>query len=164
VSWVVSYSGTTGPGNALDGDTYSYWNPSGVPQYYNQWNFVLDLTARYTLSRVAISHIGDTTHDIKDFSLQKSLTGDPAYVWEDVTTVTDVEAGTDARQEYGGFRATARYWRLLISRTWSGYQPWVREVELYGVRGNLGVVTIAEKNMQLPSNIHMRTKVCKQRS
>ncbi|XP_078616369.1 uncharacterized protein LOC144884772 [Branchiostoma floridae x Branchiostoma japonicum] len=134
VSWVVDYSGTTGPGNALDGDTYSYWNPSGVPQYYNQWNFVLDLTARYTLSRVAIRHIGDTTHDIKDFSLQKSMTGDPTYVWEDVTTVTDVEAGTDARQEYGGFRATARYWRLLISRTWSGYQPWVREVELYGVR------------------------------
>eukprot|EP00058_Branchiostoma_floridae_P006705 XP_002592193.1 hypothetical protein BRAFLDRAFT_84619 [Branchiostoma floridae] len=57
--------------------------------------------------------------------------------WEDVVTVTNVQGGTDERQEFGGFQGTARYWRFLITETNGGYQPWLRELDFYGVDLNL---------------------------
>ncbi|XP_066290427.1 apolipoprotein(a)-like [Branchiostoma lanceolatum] len=140
-SWAVGSSGTTyslggltfDAGKVLDGDTDTFWNPDGLERYYNNWYVVLDLRVPYSLFRIGIANFGDAVHDIKSFTLQKSASGDP-YSWQSVTSADDIVAGTNERQERGGFAATARYWRLIISRTHTGWQPWLLELELYGSR------------------------------
>ncbi|XP_035689735.1 uncharacterized protein LOC118425027 [Branchiostoma floridae] len=130
-SWVVDSAGNGDAARALDGDTRTYWNPRFLGQNYNNWYIVLDLTAPFTITRVDVTNVGDTAHDATAFTLQKSQLGSP-YNWEDVVTVTTVQAGTNRRQEFGGFQGTARYWRFRITRTYSGWQPWLKELDLHG--------------------------------
>ncbi|KAI8489552.1 hypothetical protein Bbelb_327190 [Branchiostoma belcheri] len=140
-SWVVDSTGTPwvdenelgtyDAAKALDGNTGTYWNPQGIERYHNNWYIALDLATTHTLTRIAVNSFGDTTHDMADFTLQKSQVGGP-HIWEDVATVTGVKNGTDERQEFGGFLETARYWRFVVTRTNSGHQPWLRELNLYG--------------------------------
>ncbi|XP_035679197.1 uncharacterized protein LOC118417664 [Branchiostoma floridae] len=131
---VYSFGGLTfDAGKVLDGDTSTYWNPYGLERYYNNWYIVLDLRVPYSLFRVGIANFGDDIHDIKAFTLQRSGSGYP-YSWENVTSADDIVAGTDEWQERGGFAATARHWRLLISQTHKGWQPWLLELGLYGFR------------------------------
>ncbi|XP_066301956.1 polycystin-1-like protein 2 [Branchiostoma lanceolatum] len=137
-SWVVDSTGTPWVSNgvtydaakALDGDTGTYWNPL-TDRHHNNWNITLDLTAPHTLSRIAVNNYGDAVHDIAAFTLQSTQVGSP-YNWEDVVSVTNVQGGTRHRQEFGAFQGTARYWRFVITRTHSGYQPWLRELNLFG--------------------------------
>ncbi|XP_066283095.1 uncharacterized protein [Branchiostoma lanceolatum] len=116
---------------ALDGDIRTYWNPwSGEGRYYNNWYIVLDLAAPHTLTRIAVNNEGDRARSIASFTLQKSQVrisnwvGSP-YNWEDVKSVGNVQIGTNRRQEFGGFRGTARYWRFLVTRTHKGWQPFL---------------------------------------
>ncbi|XP_019624440.1 PREDICTED: uncharacterized protein LOC109470100 [Branchiostoma belcheri] len=138
-SWVVDSAGTTfvdGNGvihdaaKALDGDIWTYWNPQDERLYYNNWYIVLDLKTTHTLTRIALNNVGDTTHDIADFTLQ--MLG-CLHNWEDVLTVTNVTAGTRQRQEFDGFQETARYWRFVITHSHTNYQPWLRELDFYGI-------------------------------
>ncbi|XP_078603365.1 CUB and sushi domain-containing protein 3-like [Branchiostoma floridae x Branchiostoma japonicum] len=139
-SWVVDSAGTPWVDNgvtydaakALDGDTGTYWNPQDTSQYYKNWYIDMDLTVPQTLTRIAVNNYGDTTHDIAEFTLQKSQVGSP-YSWEDVVSVDNVQGGTNQSQEFGGFQGTARYWRFIITRTHSGYQPYLTELNLYGI-------------------------------
>ncbi|CAH1255650.1 TRPM5 [Branchiostoma lanceolatum] len=147
-SWVVESAGkplvkngvTYDEAKALDGNTETYWNPI-TGKDFNNWYIVLDLSAPRTLTRIAVNNYGDTTHDIAAFTLQKSKVGSP-YNWEDVVSVADVQGGTDQRQEFGGFLGTARYWRFVVTRTHSGWQPYLREVNLYGTSTDLGVPVV----------------------
>ncbi|XP_078670967.1 uncharacterized protein LOC144911067 isoform X2 [Branchiostoma floridae x Branchiostoma belcheri] len=138
-SWVVDSAGTTfvdGNGvihdaaKALDGNIWTYWNPQDERLYYNNWYIVLDLKTTHTLTRIALNNVGDTTHDIANFTLQ--MLG-CLHNWEDVLTVTNVTAGTRQRQEFDGFQETARYWRFVITHSHSSYQPWLRELDFYGI-------------------------------
>ncbi|XP_035672656.1 uncharacterized protein LOC118413401 [Branchiostoma floridae] len=137
-SWVVDSSGTPWNGgthdvtDAFDGNIGTYWDPQGTEQHHNNWYIILDLRASETLTRIAVNNYGDTTHDIESFTLQKSAVGSP-YSWEDVASVDAVEAGTMERQEFGGFQGTARYWRFLVTRTHSGWQPSLTELNLYKI-------------------------------
>ncbi|XP_078607085.1 uncharacterized protein LOC144879470 [Branchiostoma floridae x Branchiostoma japonicum] len=151
-SWVVYSTGkpwvmdgaVQDAAKVLDGDTGTYWNPSDTGNSYNNWYIVLDLTAPQTLTRIAVNNYGDITHDIAVFRLQKSSIASP-YIWEDVVSVTDVRGGTVQRQEFGGFRGTARYWRFLITRTHEGWQPYLTELNLYAISlgGEGGEGTVA---------------------
>ncbi|XP_019622324.1 PREDICTED: LOW QUALITY PROTEIN: uncharacterized protein LOC109468522 [Branchiostoma belcheri] len=140
-SWVVDSAGTPwknegktyDAAKALDGDTTTYWNPQKTRRRFNNWYIVLDLKAPYTLSKIAINNFGDTVHDVKAFKLQKSETGSP-YKWRNVKYVGNVQGGASERQEFGGFQGTARYWRFIVRRTHKGWQPWLRELALYGTR------------------------------
>ncbi|XP_066268484.1 low-density lipoprotein receptor-related protein 2-like [Branchiostoma lanceolatum] len=131
IPWVksgVTYDAT----KALDGDQGTYWNPTGLWKS-NNWYIILNLRAPKTLTKIAVSSKGDTDHDIAAFALQKSQVGSP-YSWEDVVSVTNVQGGTDDRQEFGGFQGTARFWRFVITRTHSGHaQPYLRELDLFGL-------------------------------
>ncbi|XP_019642066.1 PREDICTED: uncharacterized protein LOC109483475 [Branchiostoma belcheri] len=142
-SWVVDSSGVWvddkgrayDAAKALDGEKGTYWNAQakGQRQYnYNNWYFVLDLIKSHTLTRIAVNNYGDTTHDMAAFTLQKSQAGSP-YSWVDVVSVDNVTGGTRQRQEFGGFQGTARYWRFVVTRTHSGYQPWLPELDFYGI-------------------------------
>ncbi|XP_078580012.1 uncharacterized protein LOC144864103 [Branchiostoma floridae x Branchiostoma japonicum] len=137
-SWVVDSHGTSLVSNgvrydaakALDGDTRTYWDPSGG-QWYNNWYIVFDLTVPHTLSAIAIDNYGDSTHDIQAFTLQKSLGS--SYNWLDVVSVINVQELTSEHQVFGGFQGTARYWKFVVTWTHSGWQPWLRELYLYGM-------------------------------
>ncbi|XP_035672187.1 polycystic kidney disease protein 1-like 2 [Branchiostoma floridae] len=144
-SWVVDSSGTPSvfkgvtydAAKALDGSTGTYWNPQTDENYlYNNWYIVLNLTQPHALHRIAVNNYGDSTHDIAAFTLEKSLSGSP-YDWKDVVSVTDVRNGTSERQDFGGFQGTAQHWRFVVTRTHSGWQPWLRELDLYGVASDL---------------------------
>ncbi|XP_019636936.1 PREDICTED: thyroid peroxidase-like [Branchiostoma belcheri] len=131
--WVdngVTYDAT----KALDGDSATYWNPQGTNRYSNNRYIILDLTAPQTVTRIALNNYGDTIHDIASFRLQRSLSASP-YNWQDVKSVGNVRGGTNQRQEFSGFQGTARYWRFVVTRTHSGWQPWLRELNLYGTSG-----------------------------
>ncbi|XP_078619227.1 uncharacterized protein LOC144886466 [Branchiostoma floridae x Branchiostoma japonicum] len=138
-SWVVDSSGTPwvndgvtyDAAKALDGVAGTYWNPMDTELHSNRY-IVLDLGAPHTLARIAVNNYGDTTHDIKAFKLQKSQLGSP-FDWGDVVSITDVQIGTNRIQEFRGFKATARYWRFVVTQTSEGYQPWLRELNLYGI-------------------------------
>ncbi|KAI8489900.1 hypothetical protein Bbelb_322610 [Branchiostoma belcheri] len=127
VAWVVDSAGIPSVFNgvtydaqkALDEDWTTYWNPSGEVQNYNNWYIVLDLTQVHTLIRVGLNNMGDVHHDI----------GSP-YNWVDVLTVDNVQGGTSVRQEFGGFQGTERYWKFVVTRTFSGFQPWLRGLHL----------------------------------
>ncbi|XP_078603389.1 uncharacterized protein LOC144877355 [Branchiostoma floridae x Branchiostoma japonicum] len=141
-SWVVDSAGTpsvsadgvvSDAAKTLDGNILTIWNPQGIE---GDWYIVLDLTMPYTLTSIALNNYGDTTHDVRAFKLQKSHIPDGSLRnWQDVVTVTDVEGGNlfHHRQEFGGFEETSRYWRFVITRTYSGYQPWLRELNLYAM-------------------------------
>ncbi|XP_078663425.1 uncharacterized protein LOC144906732 [Branchiostoma floridae x Branchiostoma belcheri] len=132
-SWVVDSTGRLrDAANALDGNIRTYWNSEDTPRYHNNWYIILDLRAPTTLIRIGVNNYGDTTHDTAAFRLQKSLVGAP-YSWEDVTSVGNVQAGTDQSQVFGEFRETARYWKFVVTRTHEGYQPWLSELNLYRI-------------------------------
>ncbi|XP_066275871.1 uncharacterized protein [Branchiostoma lanceolatum] len=134
-SWVVDTTTILdAAAQALDGNTETYWNPGGIglDNLNKDWYMILDLTLPHTLTDIAVNNYGDTTHDIAAFTLQKSKVGSP-YYWEDVVSVTNVQGGTDQRQEFGGFQGTARYWKFVVNRTHSGNPPWLRELNLFGI-------------------------------
>ncbi|XP_035673194.1 uncharacterized protein LOC118413770 [Branchiostoma floridae] len=138
-SWVVVSHGRPLVSNGvrydaaktLDGDTRTYWSPGGG-QWYNNWYIVFDLTVPHTLSGIAVYNYGDGTHDIQAFTLQKSQVGS-SYNWLDVVSVINVQELTTQHQTFGGFQETARYWRFVVTWTHSGWQPWLRELYLYGM-------------------------------
>ncbi|KAI8516969.1 hypothetical protein Bbelb_055500 [Branchiostoma belcheri] len=131
--WPIERTETPWPDAAdadkvLDGDYYSHWNPSGR----GPWYIIFDLVVPYTLSKISITNNGDTTHDVSMFLLEASASSDP-YSWQDVVTVTEVAASSEV-QEFGGFSATGRFWKLNITKTYGTWQPWLREVNFFGGR------------------------------
>ncbi|XP_066293520.1 plasminogen-like [Branchiostoma lanceolatum] len=132
---LIQYGVTYDAGKALDMQTGTFWNPQNLlaPDRENlkNWYIVLDLKAPHALTRIAVINYGDTIHDIAAFILQKSLSGSQ-YNWEDVVSVTNVQGGMDQRQEFGGFQETARYWKFVVTRTHSGWQPWLKELLIFG--------------------------------
>ncbi|XP_078667948.1 clotting factor C-like [Branchiostoma floridae x Branchiostoma belcheri] len=124
----VTYDAT----KALDGDTTTYWNPTGTDQSFNNWYIILDLKSSHTLTRIAVNNYGDTTHDIAAFKLQASHVRCPR-TWKDVVTITNVQGGARQRQEFGGLQGTSRYWRFVVTRTHSGWQPYLTELNFYGI-------------------------------
>ncbi|XP_078673447.1 uncharacterized protein LOC144912282 [Branchiostoma floridae x Branchiostoma belcheri] len=105
----------------------SHWNPRGRG---GPWYIIFDLVVPYTLFKIRITNYGDRTHDVSMFLLEASASSDP-YSWEDVVTVTEVAASSEI-QEFGGFSATGRFWKLNITNTHGTWQPWLREVNFFG--------------------------------
>ncbi|KAI8497393.1 hypothetical protein Bbelb_246990, partial [Branchiostoma belcheri] len=138
LDWVIdasaSFSGN-GPENVLDNIPSTYWNPQTPGPYF----IVFDFKTLHSLSKIGITNWPDTTHDVREFKFQRSVNyydHDAATVnWEDVVTVTTVQAGISAQQEFGGFSATARFWKLLITHTHATFQPYIREVNFFGAKG-----------------------------
>ncbi|KAI8492384.1 hypothetical protein Bbelb_298370 [Branchiostoma belcheri] len=114
--------------------TYPAWKPVGEPRHYNNWFFVLDYRASYTMTKLRIVNDGcDWQHDVKAFTLHVSLRSSP-YDWTLVTTVTDVAANYTLPQYYAGFSASGRYWKVTVTETYSGLEPWLRPFHLYGIK------------------------------
>ncbi|XP_035694513.1 uncharacterized protein LOC118428529, partial [Branchiostoma floridae] len=144
-TWAIDASGTPyvrngvtyGPGQVLDGNPNTYWNPQGTSRNFNRWYIIFNFGKRYRLWGFRLSHYGDTTHDIKKFQLQWSAGNNP-YDWKDALTVDEATAGTNNDQYFYGFGGTGQYWRLYITRTHSGYQPNLKEIGFYGMEAGSG--------------------------
>eukprot|EP00058_Branchiostoma_floridae_P006716 XP_002592204.1 hypothetical protein BRAFLDRAFT_84630 [Branchiostoma floridae] len=112
-----------------------YWKPLGTTRYHNNWFVVLDYHVSYTMKKLRIANYGcDWNHDVKAFTLQVSNTRNPYYDWTPVLTVTDVAANTSLPQYFGGFSASGRYWRVTVTATYSGWEPWMRTFQLFGIK------------------------------
>ncbi|XP_019629946.1 PREDICTED: uncharacterized protein LOC109474154 [Branchiostoma belcheri] len=110
------------------------WKPLGTPRNHNDWFVVLDYHVSYTMKKLRIVNYGcDWNHDVKAFTLQVSATGSP-YRWTHVLTVTDVATNSSLPQYYGGFSASGRYWRVTVTATYSGWEPWIRTFQLFGIK------------------------------
>ncbi|KAI8480764.1 hypothetical protein Bbelb_415060 [Branchiostoma belcheri] len=130
--WPIERTETNWPDAAdadkvLDGRYSSHWNPRGRG---GPWYIIFDLVVPYTLFKIRITNYGDRTHDVSMFLLEASASSDP-YRWEDVVTVTEVAVSSEI-QEFGGFSATGRFWKLNITNTHGTWQPWLREVNFFG--------------------------------
>ncbi|CAH1268877.1 PLG [Branchiostoma lanceolatum] len=137
-SWATESSGTphtsgnyvSDAGKALDGDSNTYWNPTGLPRNYDAWYFNLDFGGSVTLSKVKFQNHGDYGHDIAAFRL-KTSPSDP-YSWTTVVSNDGVSARHSSFQEFAFTATSSRYWRFVVRRTHNGYQPWLRELQFYG--------------------------------
>eukprot|EP00058_Branchiostoma_floridae_P006714 XP_002592202.1 hypothetical protein BRAFLDRAFT_84628 [Branchiostoma floridae] len=142
VSEVLEYTGSAhyrrgmrnGVTDILRGGN-TMWKPLGTPRYHNNWFVVLDFHVSYTMKKLRIVNYGcDWIHDVKAFTLQVSIAGNP-YRWTPVLTVTDVAANTSLPQYFGGFSASGRYWMVTVTTTYSGWEPWIRTFQLFGIKG-----------------------------
>eukprot|EP00058_Branchiostoma_floridae_P012163 XP_002597651.1 hypothetical protein BRAFLDRAFT_77451 [Branchiostoma floridae] len=133
-SWVVYCKGkllaVCDATKALDGDTETYWEFLTPNSKLSILYIIFDLTVPHTLSHIAINIFGHKKVDIAGFMLKKSQVGSP-YKWEDVLPQTNVQRGTDKRQEFGGFQETARYWKIVVLPARLGRSA-IRELNLYG--------------------------------
>ncbi|XP_019621236.1 PREDICTED: uncharacterized protein LOC109467641 [Branchiostoma belcheri] len=127
----IESSSSSDGSEVLDGSSTTFWTDGQEGQ--TSWHVTFDFLNKYVLSGLRITTAGDTTHDVRSFTLQRSPSCAP-YKWTDVKTVTDVKAGLKTAQEFSGFQCTAsaRYWRLVINATQSTSQPHVTEVSFFG--------------------------------
>ncbi|XP_078584721.1 uncharacterized protein LOC144866900 [Branchiostoma floridae x Branchiostoma japonicum] len=110
--------------------TKTYWKAMDDPTI-KEWFIVYDFRMTFTLTKISITTFGDKTHDIKTFTLQTSSTADP-YEWKDVKTFADVVAESKDAQVFGDFTGEGRYWRLLVTETHGGAQPYIVQVKFFG--------------------------------
>ncbi|CAH1270083.1 Hypp4286 [Branchiostoma lanceolatum] len=138
-SWAIESSGnphvyhgvTYDAAKVLDGRAGTMWNPGGEGRYYNNWNIVFDFGDYYQISSIRLRNYGDWTHDATKFGFDASPQGDP-YEWQEVVFGELEDTRNIVQQQFGGFSATSRFWRLVIKETGNGYQPWLCEVDFFG--------------------------------
>ncbi|XP_035694386.1 uncharacterized protein LOC118428433 [Branchiostoma floridae] len=130
--WIVG--ATADAAAVFDDSTDTFWNPVGFNRYYNEWFLIFDFGEPYTIDEISIQNFGDTDHDVKTAVLQMSATG-AAGSWAGTINI-NCAAGSSAPQSFRGFIGTAQYWRLLITSTFSGYQPQIREIGFNGMVGS----------------------------
>ena len=86
------------------------WNAGGTDAKGGQYA-VFDLGRGMHIVGFAIYSVGDVTHDPDEIQIQTSAQASGSSKWTTVATVHG-GAGDDGLQEFGGFSATSRYWRL----------------------------------------------------
>ncbi|XP_078611234.1 uncharacterized protein LOC144881799 [Branchiostoma floridae x Branchiostoma japonicum] len=137
--WVIESSGKEETGheasNVLNSSADLFWRAEyAEEQHHNHWYIVFDFRTEYTLSQTKLTNVGDTAHDVKSFTLQTSACSNP-FCWSNVKEFTDVPSGSKAPQVFGGFEASARYWRVLVTRTHDGLQPNIVQIQFFGKKG-----------------------------
>ncbi|KAI8505789.1 hypothetical protein Bbelb_161420 [Branchiostoma belcheri] len=114
----------------LVASTKTYWKTNDAPAI-KEWYIVYDFRMAFTITKISITNFGDKTHDVKAFTLQTSATAEP-YEWTDVKTFSDVVAESKDGQVFGDFTGEGRYWRLLVTETHGGAQPYIVQVKFFG--------------------------------
>ncbi|XP_019641538.1 PREDICTED: uncharacterized protein LOC109483025 [Branchiostoma belcheri] len=114
----------------LVASTKTYWKTNDAPAI-KEWYIVYDFRMAFTISKISITNFGDKSHDVKAFTLQTSATAEP-YEWTDVKTFSDVVAESKDGQVFGDFTGEGRYWRLLVTETHGGAQPYIVQVKFFG--------------------------------
>ncbi|KAI8513487.1 Low-density lipoprotein receptor domain class A [Branchiostoma belcheri] len=119
-SWVIDATSPFSPGY----DAYNVLDVESGP-----WYIIFDLLVPYKLNKISMA----TEGGISAFKFQRSASS-IRYEWEDVTVVTGAMT-TTIPQDFGGFSATSRFWKLVITATGpENWQPWLDEVMFFGQR------------------------------
>ncbi|XP_078670984.1 uncharacterized protein LOC144911074 isoform X2 [Branchiostoma floridae x Branchiostoma belcheri] len=112
-----------------DGNLSTYWHPTGVTD--NQYFITFDLQEYYWLSKIRVIGYEEddaATHHIAAFTIKTAL--NTTGSWTDVTSFSGL-AGRQVKA-FTGFVARSRYWRVDITQTSHGLEPYVAEIQLYG--------------------------------
>ncbi|XP_035672976.1 uncharacterized protein LOC118413558 [Branchiostoma floridae] len=141
-SWPIDSSGTPyfdgvtvfDAAKVFDGNMATFWNPTNLPFMYDSWNIVFDMQRSYWLYKIrVISPVELTEEQHYPTSLELLVSDDVEQGdWSTVGTFSMAGRQTLA---YGGFIAYSRYWKLLITSTISGFQPYISEVQVHGNTG-----------------------------
>eukprot|EP00058_Branchiostoma_floridae_P023023 XP_002608513.1 hypothetical protein BRAFLDRAFT_92405 [Branchiostoma floridae] len=141
-SWPIDSSGTPyfdgvtvfDAAKVFDGNMTTFWNPTNLPFMYDSWNIVFDMQRSYWLYKIrVISPVELTEEQHYPTSLELLVSDDVEQGgWSTVGTFSMAGRQTLA---YGGFIAYSRYWKLLITSTISGFQPYISEVQVHGNTG-----------------------------
>ncbi|XP_066275437.1 uncharacterized protein [Branchiostoma lanceolatum] len=114
---------------ALDGNLLTYWHPKGVTD--NHYYVTLDLKEYYWLSKIRVVTYEEddaATHHIAAFTIKTAV--NTTGSWTDVTSFSGL-AGRQVKA-FTGFVAMSRYWKVDITQTSHGQEPFVAEIQLYG--------------------------------
>ncbi|XP_019624450.1 PREDICTED: uncharacterized protein LOC109470109 [Branchiostoma belcheri] len=112
-----------------DGNLSTYWHPTGVTD--NQYFITFDLQEYYWVSKIRVIGYEEddaATHHIAAFTIMTAL--DTTGSWTDVISFSGL-AGRQLKA-FTGFVAMSRYWRVDITQTSHGLEPYVAEIQLYG--------------------------------
>eukprot|EP00035_Acanthoeca_spectabilis_P013270 m.244505 g.244505 ORF g.244505 m.244505 type:complete len:622 (-) comp15844_c0_seq5:40-1905(-) len=135
-SWVLNSSGYN-PGNPpwmlVDGVLrfecgVAGWDaalPKGAAPPY--W-VTFDLGEVTPVDGFALSSDGSGAWDVAEFDLEASTS--PTGPWGGIANASGIKAqtGDGGVQVFGGFAASSRYFRWVVTKT-GGWQPWVKEVQ-----------------------------------
>jgi len=114
------------PSNLLDNNLATIWNSNTFGAAWVIFNF----SQPQTIYEFQFRHTGDTTHDVKFFTLETASS--PSGPWEIVATNF---VGLDATTEYQNYSLngiTGQYWLFNVTSRYSGYQAYVADVNFYG--------------------------------
>ncbi|CAH1265500.1 MRC1 [Branchiostoma lanceolatum] len=129
--WVLEWIGTD-PGSAVvDTFRHTIWNAGGQDQYFNNWYIIMDFQVPHTIQHVRIINYGDLIHDVEAFRLDASPSAEP-YQWDTVYSNGDVGVSHSIPQVFSGFSGSGRYWRFTCTKTYEGWQPWVKDLKFHG--------------------------------
>ncbi|XP_078665528.1 uncharacterized protein LOC144907954 [Branchiostoma floridae x Branchiostoma belcheri] len=112
-----------------DGNLSTYWHPTGVAD--NKYFITFDLQEYYWVSKIRVIGYEEdnaATHHISAFTIKTAL--NTTGSWTDVTSFSGL-AGRQVKA-FTGFVAMSRYWRVDITQTSHGLEPYVAEIQLYG--------------------------------
>ncbi|XP_066266323.1 uncharacterized protein [Branchiostoma lanceolatum] len=139
--WVV-VSSVGGEANlTIDGNNASYWEPDPVQlmsaRATGSFYLELDLEEHYQLDRLSLTipalSGGSTDISFQLWMLQYGMAGADGVVWRDARTFFLSREQSSWTWEFRGFRATGRYWRLVMPLDrQSGSLAAIAEVQLRG--------------------------------
>ncbi|XP_019623047.1 PREDICTED: uncharacterized protein LOC109469107 [Branchiostoma belcheri] len=143
-SWPIDSSGTPyfdgvrvfDAAKVFDENTTTFWNPINLPFMYDSWNIVLDMQQSYWLYKIrVIAPVEQTDLEEHHYPTSCELLVSNDVAEGDWSTVGTFSMSGRQTRAHGGFVAYSRYWKLLITSTESGFQPYIAEVQLYGNTG-----------------------------
>ena len=112
---------------AFDRDRDTQFRPTGCSRGYNRWTMDWDMGDYYALTRLKLVPEADGAHDTKAFQLHHH---DGAR-WVSIGEFEVPQPET--RESVFTFDAvTARRWRINVTKTFTGYEPWLKEIGLFG--------------------------------
>ncbi|XP_019627192.1 PREDICTED: uncharacterized protein LOC109472057 [Branchiostoma belcheri] len=159
--WAV-VSSVGGEANlTIDGNNASYWEPDPVrlvsARATGSFYLELDLQEHYQLDRLSLTipalSGGSTDISFQLWILQYGMTTADGVIWTDARTFFISREQRSWTWEFRGFRATGRYWRLVMPLDrQSGSQAAVAEVQF---RGQV-VVAQQMSMLELPQSLVSR--------
>lgn len=112
----------------MDKDHTTHWNPKGQPHAFNKWYAVFDsLSAATVVTGFRIMNFGDGIHDAVKCHLEYS--NDPTTGFKQASSFDLFTSSLRWQMFSNSVTNAARYWKLVVTGTASGQQPWIREIE-----------------------------------
>eukprot|EP01080_Neovahlkampfia_damariscottae_P012367 gene12367-6035_t len=122
-----SWYGNCHPKNLLN-RKYEYdMNGKGFNGSHS-FSIIFNFQKKVEINGFAIYNLGDTTHDVKEFTLEMKKKG----VWKPISNSLYCEPGTKEQQIFSDLNGEGFELKFIVKSVHSMYQAVIREVEFFG--------------------------------